>query len=103
MKRSSILDDCDSLINRIRVPRGKLRNMVRKQRKQVDQKLSSVTEQFDNIFKDIQTISSEFITEIDQGKMDNFQELFERYTNKLREYSKQIPTIQRTIRDFGIY
>ena len=54
------LDECDTLINRIRIPRGKLRNMVRKQRKQVDEKLMEVTTQFNEIFKEIQDITSEY-------------------------------------------
>jgi len=97
------LDECDTLINRIRVPRGKLRNMVRKQRKKVDEKLKDITNQFNDVFKEIQDITTEFVHEINKGEVTNFSELFEKYDSKLRNYSKQIPTIQRTIRDYGIY
>jgi len=77
--------------------------MVRKQRKKVDEKLKDITNQFNDVFKEIQDITTEFVHEINKGEVTNFSELFEKYDSKLRNYSKQIPTIQRTIRDYGIY
>ncbi len=74
--------------------------MVRKQRKKVDETLLEITNQFNDIFKEIQEITTEFVHEINKGEVTNFQELFERYDGKLRDYSKQIPNIQITIRDY---
>ena len=53
-KSYNFLGECDKLIEKIRIPRGKLRNMVRKQGKKVNAKLLESTDQFDQIFDIIQ-------------------------------------------------
>jgi len=99
----SFLDDCDNLIDSIRVPRGKLRNMVRKQRKQVDPKLQEQTNRFDEIFEGIHNISHQFVEEINRGKFKDFNELFNKFKNKIENYREEIPVIRKKIREFGIY
>jgi pyruvate,water dikinase len=96
------LNECDNLIEMIRIPRGKLRNMVRKQRKVVDPKLLEYTEKYDQIFEDIQKISYEFIIEINRGTTD-FKELFGVYNAKIKEFVEAIPILSLTIREFGIF
>ena len=97
------LSECDKLIETIRIPRGKLRNMVRKQRKEVIPRLMESTERFNNIFDEIQEISYNFVKEIDKGKFINFNELFNKYHSQITEYVNELPSLQRKIREFGIY
>ena len=97
------LSECDKLIETIRIPRGKLRNMVRKQRKEVNPRLMETTERFNNIFDEIQKISYDFVKEIDKGKFISFNELFNKYHSQITEYVNELPNLQRKIREFGIY
>ena len=97
------LQNCDNLIEKIRVPRGKLRNMVRKQGKQVNSKLLDSTEQLNHIFSTIQKISYDFVKEIDQGKIIKFDDLFNQYESQLKEFRENIPKLKSKIREFGIY
>ena len=103
LKAYQFLSDCDELIDKIRIPRGKLRNMVRKQRKDLDEGLLESTEQYDTIFKNIQNLSFDFVKEIAEGKASNFDELFTKFNGKIKDFGKEIPTIQRDVRQFGIY
>jgi len=102
-KSYEFLNDCDNLIERIRIPRGKLRNMVRKQGKEVNSKLIDTTEHFNTIFEEIQKISYDFVGEIDQNKVDKFEDFFEKYNSQIRQYKEKIPSLKREIRKFGIY
>ncbi len=97
------LSECDKLIETIRIPRGKLRNMVRKQRKEVNPRLMETTERFNNIFDEIQKVSYDFVKEIDKGKFISFNELFNKYHSQITEYVNELPNLQRKIREFGIY
>ncbi len=97
------LSECDKLIETIRIPRGKLRNMVRKQRNEVNPRLMETTERFNNIFDEIQKISYDFVKEIDKGKFISFNELFNKYHSQITEYVNELPNLQRKIREFGIY
>ncbi len=95
--------ECDTIIEKIRIPRGKLRNMVRKQGKEVNQKLMASTEQFNNTFDTIQQISYDFVKEIDLGKNKKFNDYFNKYQSQIIELGEKIPEIMREIREFGIY
>lgn len=95
--------ECDNLIESIRIPRGKLRNMVRREGKEVNPKLINYTEQFDNIFNKIQETSYDFVKEIDQGDNLNFDSVFNMYKDQIKENGNIIPTLKRKIREFGIY
>jgi len=97
------LSECDQLIEKIRIPRGKLRNMVRKQGKKVNPKLMESTDRFNQIFDNIQNFSYEFIEEIDQGKVDNFDKYYEKYNGEIRGFKEKITSMKREIREFGIY
>jgi phosphoenolpyruvate-protein kinase (PTS system EI component) len=97
------ISECDKLIDRIRIPRGKLHNIVRKQGKDVTQNLLRLTEQFDQIFNIIQKVSYDFVKDIDQGKIKNFNEFFNQYQNQIKEFDENIPILRRDIREFGIY
>ncbi|MGQ4875911.1 MAG: phosphoenolpyruvate synthase [Promethearchaeia archaeon] len=102
-KAYDFLKKCDDLINQIRVPRGKLRNMVRKQRKEADPKLVQYSERFDTIYNDIHKISFEFVKEIDKEASLNFDNLFNKYNDRIKEFIEEIPQLQKEIRQFGIY
>ncbi|MHA1273965.1 MAG: phosphoenolpyruvate synthase [Promethearchaeota archaeon] len=102
-KAYDFLKKCDDLINQIRVPRGKLRNMVRKQRKEADPKLVQYSERFDTIYNDIHKISFEFVKEIDKEASLNFDDLFNKYNDRIKEFIEEIPQLQKEIRQFGIY
>ncbi|MFW9897851.1 MAG: phosphoenolpyruvate synthase [Candidatus Thorarchaeota archaeon] len=98
-----LVNECDDLIERMRVPRGKLHNLARKQLKNVDPKLLEYSEKFDNIFNEIQNISSDFVKDIDIGDNQEFKNFYAKYNDKLKELGKEIPLIQKNIRKFGIY
>jgi pyruvate,water dikinase len=97
------LDKCDSLIETIRIPRGKLRNMVRKQGKEVDRKLLEVTENFDGFFKDISDISYNFVRALEQIENLAFTELYNKYYEKISSFETEIPKLTNLIREFGIF
>ena len=102
-KAYEFLNKCDILIDKIRLPRGKLRNMLRKQRKDVSPKLKEVTERFDNIFKKVNTTAHEFIIELNKETSPNFNSLFELNHSKIKELEDLLPKLAKQIREFGIF
>ncbi|MFW9902254.1 MAG: phosphoenolpyruvate synthase [Candidatus Thorarchaeota archaeon] len=98
-----LLQECDSIIEKIRIPRGKLRNMVRKQSKEVSQKLIASTEDFNQIFDSIHQLSYDFVKEVNLGGMKEFTNYYNKYKEQINELGKKIPTLKRKIREFGIY
>ncbi|MFW9937043.1 MAG: phosphoenolpyruvate synthase [Candidatus Thorarchaeota archaeon] len=98
-----LLAHCDRLIESIRVPRGKLRNMVRKQRKEVEQKLKESTNQFDLIFNELSSISNEFVQMINNSNYDDFKNLYNKYNDRINEFETTIPQLTLNIREFGIF
>ncbi|MFX1374617.1 MAG: phosphoenolpyruvate synthase [Promethearchaeota archaeon] len=102
-KAYNFLNECDNLIEKIRIPRGKLRNMVRKQGKKVEAKLLESTDHFDELFITIQNLSYDFTKEINQNKIDKFNTLYDKYNIQIRELKKKIPLMKRKIREFGVY
>ncbi|MFW9866797.1 MAG: phosphoenolpyruvate synthase [Candidatus Thorarchaeota archaeon] len=103
IKSYEFLNECDKLIEKIRVPRGKLRNMVRKQGKNVNQKLMKKTEQFNQIFDNLQELSYNYVKQIDIGIGDKFITVFDKFNNQIKEFTEKIPDMKREIREFGIY
>ena len=97
------LETCDNLIENIRIPRGKLRNMVRKQRKKVDPELLKTTQEFDQIFNEISQISYNFISEINQEDFKGYKSLYEKYNTRINELARLIPNLNKKIRKFGIF
>ncbi len=103
-KSYQFLHDCDELIEKIRVPRGKLRNMLRKQRGQnVDSNLQEFSGKFDEIFNGIQKASYEFVKELDNEDISHFNAIYDKYNNYIKEFGEKIPAIRKHIREFGIY
>ncbi len=100
-KSYGFLSDCDNLINNIRIPRGKLRNLVRKQGKEVDKKLGEYTERYNQIFQEIQDISAKFVEDIAQTQ--KFEDVFKKYDGKMTIFEEEIPKLQKEIRRFKIY
>ncbi|MEJ2279257.1 MAG: phosphoenolpyruvate synthase [Candidatus Lokiarchaeota archaeon] len=98
----NFLNECDNLIERIRIPRGKLHNLVRRKRKRVEDNLIESIERLDKVFEDLQVISNEFIKDISSGIKD-FNEFFSNYKNKLEKYNETVPEIQKSVRKFGIF
>ncbi len=97
------LDKCDKLIDNIRIPRGKLRNMKRKQRKKVESKLIEITDKFNNIFTEISEISNSFVEELNQAGSVAFTEIYDRYHDQLKTFEEEIPKLTKKIREFGIF
>jgi hypothetical protein len=97
------LDKCDKLIDNIRIPRGKLRNMKRKQRKKVESKLIEITDKFNNVFTEISEISNSFVEELNQAGSVAFTEIYDRYNNQLKTFEEEIPKLTKKIREFGIF
>jgi hypothetical protein len=97
------LDKCDGLIENIRIPRGKLRNMVRKQGREVDKKLLDVTKKFDDIFEEISEISYDFIRDVNQGDSEAFTNLYNNYNEKITKCDGEIPKLTKQIREFRIF
>jgi len=98
-----LLAHCDRLVEKIRVPRGKLRNMVRKQRRTVDTRLKECTDQFDQIFNEISLISNKFVELIDKSDYKDFSDLYNKYNNRINEFENIIPNLTLSIREFGIF
>ena len=103
VKSYKFLSECDNLIETLRVPRGKLRNMVRKMGKQVDSNLLDSTEQFNNTFNKIQMISYDFVKDIDQYDSVKFSDFFNKFENQIKECGEEVPKLKKEIRKFGIY
>ena len=97
------LDKCDKLIESIRIPRGKLRNMVRKQRKKVKPRLIEITDKFNNVFSEISEISYNFVKDVNQTGSLEFGEIYNRYYNQLNMFEGEIPKLTKKIREFGIF
>jgi len=97
------LDKCDKLIENIRIPRGKLRNMVRKQRKKVEPKLLKITDKFNDIFSEISNISYNFVKDLNQTEDLAFRKIYDKYHNQLTTFEEEIPKLTKKIREFGIF
>ncbi|MFX1385343.1 MAG: phosphoenolpyruvate synthase [Promethearchaeota archaeon] len=99
-----LVNQCDDLIERMRVPRGKLHNLTRMHhKKNLDHKLLEYSEKFDSIFKEIQNISSDFVRDINRADNQNFKDFYTKYSDKIKELGEEIPLIRKNIRKFGIY
>jgi len=77
--------------------------MVRKEGKEVNSKLASATEQFDEIFTELQNISYDFIKDINENSIVNFNDLFTQYNNKINQIGTSISDMKKKIRKFGVY
>ncbi|MHA1411474.1 MAG: phosphoenolpyruvate synthase [Promethearchaeota archaeon] len=102
-KSYELLKNCDDLVERIRVLRGKLRNLVRKHRRDAEPKLIEITKKFDEIYINLNKISSKFIEDINKNDFSDFDALFQKYNNQLGEMEKNIPILAREARRFGIF
>ena len=102
-KTYKFLDKCDVLIEKIRTPRGKLRNMLRKQRKTIDAKLKEITDKFDNTFEVVSNISYDFIKELNRGEIEAFNQLYNKFNTKIEELEELFPKLTKKIREFGIF
>ncbi len=100
-KAYSFLRDCDALIESIRVPRGRLRNMVRKKRKKAQKELMKTSANFDDIFNEIQDISYSFVKKIQEDR--DFKLLYNQYKSKIDKFEEIISTQNKTIRKYGIF
>ena len=54
----------------------------------------------DKIFKDLHTISRDFVSEIDKGVIQDFKSFYVKYDEKLKEFGSAIPAIQKEIQEF---
>jgi pyruvate,water dikinase len=99
----NFLNECDSLIEKIRIPRGKLRNMVRKQFKEINPSLVKSTERFDRIFDEIHELSYDFVRKINEGTFSDFNKLFSKFKDRIKKLGEDIPLLRKKIREFGIY
>ncbi|MFX1587262.1 MAG: phosphoenolpyruvate synthase [Promethearchaeota archaeon] len=102
-KAYELLDACDTLIDIIRIPRGKLRNMVRKQHKNINTELQDTTQKYDLVFEEISNISHKFISEINKEQVDDFEQIYTENNNRIKELEKKIPLINKKVRQFGIF
>ncbi len=102
-KSYKFLSECDDLIEKIRKPRGKLRNMVRKQLKDINPKLLDSAGNFDKIFSDIQDISYSFVKELNHENIEDFNVIFNKFNERIVRFGKEIPNMKKKIREFGIY
>lgn len=46
------------------------------------------TEQFDQIFNEIQNMSYNFVKELNKGEVKNFNELFNKYIKRIEEFGE---------------
>lgn len=101
-KAYEFLASCDDFIDQIRVPRGRIRNLVRKERKNAAPQLVESANRFDEIFNEIQDISFNFVKKIDDS-VENFTQLHQEYNQKLQDYKEIIPRLKKKVRKFGIF
>ncbi len=97
-----LLNKCDAFIEKIRIPRGKLRNMVRKERKRVSEKLRDYTDKYDSLFDDIHKTAFELIIQIKE-ESHKFAEFYDRYLAQINEFQTIIPNLSNKAREFGIF
>jgi phosphoenolpyruvate-protein kinase (PTS system EI component) len=97
------LSECDNLIEKVRIPRGKLRNLARKKRKEIFQSLNLNISKFDEIFENTTKISNEFVNKVNSGQLDNYDKLYKEYYEQLQSCNKLIPQLMKNIREFGIF
>jgi pyruvate,water dikinase len=97
------LDKCDSLIENIRIPRGKLRNMLRKQQKKVEPRLKEITDKFNDVFSELSEISYNFVKDLNQAESSAFRGIYDSYYNRLIAFEEEIPKLTKKIREFGIF
>ncbi len=98
----NFLAECDAFIDQIRVPRGRIRNLVRKKRKEAPPELKESASRFDHIFRDIQEISYDFVVKINENAED-FSHLYQEYEQRLQEFKEIIPKLKKRVRKFGIF
>ena len=72
-------------------------------RKKEDTKLLEVTEKFNAIFVEISDISYNFIRDLNQGDVSNFEKIFKNYNEKVSRSEEEIPKLTKQIREFGIF
>ncbi|MHA1104483.1 MAG: hypothetical protein ACTSPN_02045, partial [Promethearchaeota archaeon] len=66
-------------------------------------KLKDVTEQFDEVFKKVNTLSHNFIIEINKETSTDFNSLFQVYHSKIKELEDLLPKLTKQIREFGFF
>jgi hypothetical protein len=101
-KAYNFLADCDDFIERIRVPRGRVRNLIRRKRKNATPKLKESAKKYDEIFENIHDIAYDFVRIIYENAAD-FENIFSEYKNQLNQYREVIPSLKNTIKQFGIF
>lgn len=90
-----LVNDCDELIDKIRVPRGRLRNMVRKQLKEINPKMKASSEKLDKVFKELHDLTFNFVKEINTGEIKDFENHYNKYSDKLSQIVSEIPNIRK--------
>ena len=99
----NFLEYCDKLIETIRIPKGKLNNMVRKQKKNVNPKLHDISNQFNQTFIEVSKISRDFIDTINQENVDDFPTSYKDYDLRIKRLGEQLPELTNKLREFGIF
>ena len=95
--------DDPELIEKIRVSRGRLRNKLRKQLREIDPKLKESSEKMDKMFKDLHDIPFNFVKEINTGEIKDFENHYNQYLDRIKQLKAEIPSIRKEISKFGIY
>jgi pyruvate,water dikinase len=103
IKAYDFLEYCDKLIENIRIPKGKLNNMVRKQKKQINPKLKDTSNDFNQIFLEISKISHDFIDTINQENVADFPKTYNDFDLRIKNLGKRIPDMTNKLREFGIF
>jgi hypothetical protein len=99
----TFLNQCDDLIEELRIPRGKLRNLARKKKKNIPEALDINVSKFDEIFENTTRISDEFVQKINSGDFKDYNNLYNEYREQLQSYDKLVPQLMKNIREFGIF
>ncbi|TFG16165.1 MAG: phosphoenolpyruvate synthase [Promethearchaeota archaeon] len=97
------LTQCDELIEKLRIPRGKLRNLGRKKRKKISNNLNISISKFDEMFENTTKISNDFVQHINSGQLKDYNKLHKEYHELLKSFDNQIPELMKKIREFGIF
>ncbi len=92
------LSICDETVDNLRVPRGKLRNHIRKKRKRIDPEITLSSDRLDDIFKQIANLAVRFVNDIEFKKYRVFNEFEKKFKNELEKITSDLPRILEVVK-----
>ena len=89
---------CDETVDKLRVPRGKLRNYIRKKRKRIDPEITLSSERLNDIFKQIANLAVRYVNDIEFKKYRIFNEFEKKFKSELEKITSELPGILEVVK-----